>query len=372
MPDARKKPEWIPSQPDGHHTYASEVMHGVEGGHDGMPGVKRAPSNARKPRRAALSMEDYVRGVRAGDKTILARAITLVESNAAQHFETAQAVLEALMPHTGGALRVGITGSPGAGKSTFIEAFGCMLCEAGHKVAVLSVDPSSSVSGGSLLGDKTRMEVLCRQENAFIRPSPSGGALGGVARKSRETLLLCEAAGFDVVLVETVGVGQNEITVRSLVDLFVLVLLTGAGDDLQDMKKGVMELADIFLVNKADGDNLPRARRKRGDLKRALHYIRPATKGWEPLAMMCSSLTKDGIPELWETMKSFEETTRSSGVFEARRREQNVYWLHSLLEQIIRKRFFEDPRVREELPELERRVAEGSLNPTQATRLLVS
>lgn len=371
MPDERSQPEWIPKERDAHHTYASEVMHGVEGGHDGMPGASRAPRRTRV-KRARLSAEDYVRGVRAGDKTILARAITLVESNAPHHLDEAQNVLEALMPETGGALRLGITGFPGAGKSTFIEAFGNMLCDDGHRVAVLSIDPSSSVTGGSLLGDKTRMETLCRRDEAFIRPSPSAGALGGVARKTRETLLLCEAAGYDVVLVETVGVGQNEVTVRSLVDLFCLVLLTGTGDELQDMKKGVMELADIFLVNKADGDNLPRARAKRADLKRAIPYIRPATEGWKPQAMMCSSLKKTGIPELWEMMRTFEKQTRQSGVFEKRRREQNVFWMRSLLDEIIRQRFYQSANVKGRLPEIEQAVALGEMNPTQASRLLSS
>lgn len=369
MSDQRKKPEWIPHAHDPHHTYASEVMDGVAGGHDGMPGLGRAPK-VNRPKRQKLSVDDYVEGVRAGDKTILARAITLVESNAPHHLDEAQAVLDALMCDTGGSLRIGITGFPGAGKSTFIEAFGSMLCNEGHKVAVLTIDPSSSVSGGSLLGDKTRMETLSAREDAFIRPSPSAGALGGVARKSRETLLLCEAAGYDIILVETVGVGQNEVTVRSLVDLFLLVLLTGAGDDLQDMKKGIMELADIFLVNKADGDNLPRARRKCGDLKRAVPYIRPATEGWQPPAMMCSSMTGSGIPELWETMQSFEQTTRDSGVFDERRQRQNVYWLRSLLDEIIRQRFFQNSAVKDQLPAIERSVSEGTLNPTQACRTL--
>jgi len=369
MAGCRKQPEWVPEHIDHHHTYASEIMHGVEGGHDGLPGFRRAP-HAKRSKRSILTIDDYVQGIRNGDKTILARAITLIESNAEHHLDEAQAVLDALMPFTGGALRIGVTGSPGAGKSTFIEAFGNQLCDCGKKLAVLSIDPSSSVTGGSLLGDKTRMETLCRREEAFIRPSPSAGALGGVARKTRETLLLCEAAGYDLILIETVGVGQSEVTVRSLVDIFLLVLLTGAGDDLQDMKKGVMELADIFLVNKADGDNLPRARAKRADLLLATAYIRPATEGWKPPSMMCSSLTRSGLPELWEMMEKFETFTRQTGIFATRRRLQNISWFHNLLDEIIRKRFYQDPRVKGRMTDVEQAVANGTLNPTQASRML--
>lgn len=367
----RKDPEWIPMKREGNHTYASQVMEGVEGGHDGMPGVSRSP-RLNRPKRSQLSLDDYVQGVREGNKAILARAITLVESNAPHHFEQAQALLERLMPFTGGALRLGITGSPGAGKSTLIEALGTFLCDQGKRLAVLSIDPSSSVTGGSLLGDKTRMETLCQHERAFIRPSPSGGALGGVARKTRETLLLCEAAGYDVVLIETVGVGQSEVTVRSLVDIFLLVLLTGAGDDLQDIKKGVMELADIFVVNKADGENLKRARAKAGDLRRATPYIRPATEGWKVPALLCSSIERTGFTELWKTVECFEATTRASGVFEARRRNQNISWFQSLLDEIIRNRFYQNADVKKLLPAIKTQVAEGVLNPTQASHRIAS
>jgi LAO/AO transport system kinase len=253
------KPQWAPK--DAGAEFATKVMHGVSGGHDGMPGKAGTGAQAptARPRRRRLSVEEYVEGVLGGDRNALGQAITLVESNAVSHMEMAQDVLRRVIPHSGRSIRIGITGVPGAGKSTFIEAIGLYLCEQGHRVAVLAVDPSSKVTGGSILGDKTRMEQLSRDERAFIRPSPSSGTLGGVTRKSRETILVCEAAGFDVILVETVGVGQSETTVRSMVDFFLLVMIAGAGDELQGIKKGIMELADARLfVLVADRRGNPR------------------------------------------------------------------------------------------------------------------
>ena len=268
------RPDWVPE--DGGSQFSCRVMTGVEGVKDGAG----TTGTAKAPARQKLTLDDYERGILEGNRMILSRAITLIESNAPKHFDPAQELVQRVLPHTGGAIRVGITGVPGVGKSTFIEALGCTLCQEGHKVAVLAVDPSSSVSGGSILGDKTRMEYLTREPRAFIRPSPSSGTLGGVTRKSRETLLLCEAAGYDVILVETVGVGQSETTVRSMVDFFMVLVLTGAGDDLQGIKKGIIELADAIVVNKADGDNRRKALVTRADYEQILHYLRPATEGW--------------------------------------------------------------------------------------------
>lgn len=278
-------------------------------------------------------------GVLAGDRASLAQAITLAESRAAKHRVPARELMQAILPRAGGALRVGLTGTPGAGKSTFIEALGMMLCDRGKKVAVLAVDPSSSRTGGSILGDKTRMEDLSRHENAFIRPSPSGASLGGVAARTREALLLCEAAGYDVVLVETVGVGQSETAVRTMTDFFLLLQIAGAGDELQGIKKGVIELADAIVVNKADGDNRLRAQLAKVEYTKVLHFLHPFTPGWKPKALTCSALNSDGIEEVWTLIEGFREQLMESGVFEARRSEQNVDWFHSLLNAAVMERF---------------------------------
>lgn len=368
----KQKPEWTPENPS--DCFTTSVLPGVDDGHDGMPGqaVKAAPPPPSAARRKSLTVSDYVEGVLAGDRTILGRAITLVESNAQRHVETAQEMLSALLPRTGKSMRVGITGVPGAGKSTFIEALGTLLCERGHRVAVLAVDPSSSVSRGSILGDKTRMEALSRNPNAFIRPSPSGGILGGVARKSRETMLVCEAAGFDVILVETVGVGQSETAVRSMVDFFLLVLISGAGDELQGIKRGIMEIADAVMVNKADGDNKPRALAARSELERVLHYLQPPTKGWSTRALAASSRTGEGIPELWSVVEEFKSATAASGAFDERRRTQSVEWVKTMVGEYLTQRFYANPKVMEALPGTFLGVAEGSISPTQAVTRLVS
>lgn len=367
------KPSWVPEEKD--EKFACSVMSGIEGVKDTTTGninPMLASGKMKPKRRLIMSEDEYVDGVLKGDRMVLSRAITLIESNSSKHFVKAQRVLQRLLPHTGKALRIGITGVPGAGKSTIIEAFGNMLCDRGHRVAVLSVDPTSSVTRGSILGDKTRMGTLSRRQEAYIRPSPAGGTLGGVARKSRETMLMCEAAGYDVILIETVGVGQSETTVRSMVDFFMLVVLTGAGDDLQGIKKGIMELADAIVINKADGDNLLKAKVARGEYERMIEYIRPATEGWQTHAYTCSAYTKDGIPELWEVIRAFREVTEKRGVFRKRRRGQLLEWMHSMIDEHLHSLFFEDPVITGRMPEVREAVLQGVISPTQAVKELVN
>ena len=327
---------------------------------------------AQKPaRRRKLTVEDYVDGVVTGDVTVLSRAITLVESNRQDHETQAQEVLSRLLPRCGSSVRIGITGVPGAGKSTLIEALGSLLCARGHRVAVLAVDPTSSVTGGSILGDKTRMQNLVRHPAAYIRPSPSGGSLGGVARKTRETLLLCEAAGYDVILVETVGVGQSETVVRSMVDVFLLIQIAGAGDELQAIKKGVVELADLVAVNKADCDNVARAQLAAAELNRALSLLQPATQGWKTTCITCSAFDAESLSALWGVVQQFVQETHASGAFERRRRHQSVDWMHAMIAEELRSRFFRDAAVRALLTEVEQEVAARRLPVTVAVRKLL-
>jgi LAO/AO transport system kinase len=356
-----KKPGWTPEK--GGDAFAVKIRKGVQ--------TAMGSRSAAPVKRKQLSTAEYVAGVLKNKKTILARAITLIESNAPGHYETAREVLKRLLPHSGRSLRVGITGMPGSGKSTFIEALGCHLISEGHKVAVLAVDPSSSITKGSILGDKTRMEKLSRQENCFIRPSPTGGTLGGVTRKSRETILTCEAAGYDVILIETVGVGQNEITVRSMVDFFLLLFIAGAGDELQAIKKGVMEIADALLVNKADGANKARATAVREEYSGALKYLTPATKGWQTGAYTCSALHEEGVSEIWDVVKSFEKLTKESGVFNERRNNQAVDWVFTMIEEHLRENFYSNPEIKEELPGIKEQVLKSEVLPTAAAEKLL-
>ncbi len=313
----------------------------------------------------------YIEGVLAGDRRVLAKCITLVESALAAHQEAARSILGALLPHTGTAVRLGITGVPGVGKSTFIEALGLRLVAEGRRVAVLAVDPTSVRSGGSVMADKTRMERLSREENAFIRPSPSGGTLGGVARKTRETMLLCEAAGFDVVVVETVGVGQSETAVASMVDFFLVLLLAGAGDEIQGIKKGVLELADALAVTKADGENLPRAEHAARVYASALHLLQPSSPSWAPPVLLCSALEGSGITEVWETVRRHRRILTATGELAQKRRQQAVSWMWALIEEGLKERFRRHPAVRGRLERTLRDVEAGRMPPTTAAEALL-
>jgi LAO/AO transport system kinase len=305
-------------------------------------------------------------GIRAGDRAVLARAITLIESKRADHRKIAHRLVQELLPATGKAVRVGITGAPGVGKSLTIDTLGNLLTREGHKVAVLAVDPSSTRSGGSILGDKTRMARLAVDPNAFIRPSPAGPTLGGVAAKTRETMLLCEAAGYDVVLVETVGIGQSETAVADMTDFFLVLMLPGAGDELQGLKKGVVELADMIAVNKADGDNVARATSAAGEYRAAHHILTPRSAHWSPPVMTYSALTGDGIDRLWQQVLAHRAQATASAELLARRREQQVKWMWTMLEERVTAKLKSDPALRSKLPQMERAVAAGTLSPMLA------
>jgi LAO/AO transport system kinase len=321
---------------------------------------------AARPERPSPDIARLARGIRDGDRATLARAITLIESKRADHRKSAHLLVQELLPATGKAIRLGITGAPGAGKSTTIDALGTYLTGRGHRLAVLAVDPSSTRTGGSILGDKTRMAKLSMDDNAFIRPSPTSGTLGGVAAKTRETMLICEAAGYDVILVETGGIGQSETAVADMTDFFLALMLPGAGDDLQGLKKGIVELADMIAVNKADGDNIARAKLAAGDYRAALNILVPHSASWMPPVITYSALTGNGIDELWKNVIAHRDAMTASGELAQRRREQQVKWMWAMLEERLTARLRGDPAVRPKLRAAEAAVADGRLAPTLA------
>jgi LAO/AO transport system kinase len=333
--------------------------------------TRKRPAAAPAGPGAGFDPDALAEHVRAGDRAALARAITLIESTRPDHRAQAEGLLERLLPHTGGSIRIGISGVPGVGKSTFTEAFGLHVIGEGHRVAVLAVDPSSRRGGGAILADKTRMAELARCQRAFIRPSPSGGTLGGVARRTREAMLACEAAGFDVVLVETVGVGQSETAVADMTDMFVLLLQPGGGDELQGLKKGIMEIADLLVVNKADGDLKPVARRTAADYGAALRMIRPASPNWTPLVLQCSALTGTGIAKVWEVVERYRKTLEAGGEIAARRASQAQTWMWNELHDSLAAALRANPKVRADLGGLEAKVAAGEMTPTAAAQRLL-
>ncbi len=315
--------------------------------------------------------QHYADGVLARNNRALAKTITLIESSLPAHYKLAQSILNRLASSAGKAVRIGITGVPGVGKSTFVESFGMYLIKKGYKVAVLAIDPSSTRTGGSILADKTRMEKLAVNEMAFIRPSPSGGTLGGVARKTREAIIPCEAAGYDVIIVETVGVGQSETTVASMVDFFLVLMISGAGDVLQGIKKGVLEMADALVINKADGDNLHKAKMAKKEYETAFHLLRPISASWHPPVLTCSALESTGLGEIWDIILEHREKLIKTGEFQLKRKDQSVSWMRSLLEEGLKNRFYQNKNVKKMLPQITKEVEKGMITPTSAAHKLL-
>lgn len=322
-------------------------------------------------RKIQPSAEALVQGILAGNITALSRAITLVESTNPMHLAKANTIINSCLPHANQSVRIGITGVPGVGKSTFIEAFGKHLTSLGKKVAVLAVDPSSTISHGSILGDKTRMEELVKDPNAFIRPSASGETLGGVARKTRETITLCEAAGFDTIIIETVGVGQSETAVHSMVDFFLLLKIAGAGDELQGIKRGIMEMADAIIINKADGDNIKKAQFAKVEFNRALHLFPAKKSGWIPTTATCSALTSEGIPEVWNTITEFLKVTQTNSYYFEKRKEQNQFWMLETINDQLKSNFFTNPEIHQLLESTKKAVQNDEISPFAAATILL-
>lgn len=323
-------------------------------------------------RRKSNTAEELVQGILKGNITDLSRAITLVESVNPEHLTKANEVINTCLPYANNSVRIGITGVPGVGKSTFIEGFGKHLTSFGKKLAVLAVDPSSTISHGSILGDKTRMEELVKDKNAYIRPSASGETLGGVARKTRETIILCEAAGFDTIIIETVGVGQSETAVHSMVDFFLLLKISGAGDELQGIKRGIMEMADAIVINKADGDNIKKAKLAKTEFNRALHLFPAKKSGWMPTVSTCSAITKEGIDDVWKTISNYLELTQSNAYFQEKRQEQNQYWMMETINEQLKNQFYTHPEIAKLLDEKKKAVQNNEISPFAAAMELLS
>lgn len=325
------------------------------------------------PKKQELSVDDYFNGITKGNRTILSKAITLIESSNSEHQKMAEDLVELCLPHSGKSIRIGITGVPGVGKSTFIEALGTFLTEQEQlKIAVLAIDPSSKKSSGSILGDKTRMNQLSTNKNAFVRPSPSSGTLGGVAKATRESIILCEAAGFDVILIETVGVGQSEIEVKSMVDFFLLLMLAGAGDELQGIKRGIMEIADAVIINKADGDNLQKAKLASSEYKNAIHLFPPNSNNWIPKVSTCSAVNNTGIEDAWNIVQSFKNLTISNGEFNNNRKQQAKFWLEQTINENLKTLFYDNKLVKQQLERLEQSVKKGEVSPFKAANELIN
>ncbi len=331
----------------------------------------KAVNQVQKYRKTQPSSKELIDGILSKNISALSRAITLVESTNVNHLAKANEVITACLPHANQSVRIGITGVPGVGKSTFIESFGKYLTSLGKKVAVLAVDPSSTISHGSILGDKTRMEELVKDPNAFIRPSASGETLGGVARKTREAITLCEAAGFDTILIETVGVGQSETAVHGMVDFFLLLKISGAGDELQGIKRGIMEMADAIIINKADGDNIKKANLAKAEFSRALHLFPAKKSGWIPTTATCSAITHEGIPEVWETILKFIELTKGNNYFFEKRKEQNQYWMLETINEQLKTNFYNHPEIQNLLDSTKKAVQNNELSPFAAAQLLL-
>ena len=348
--------------------YTLKVSHGTEQ----LPQVDdKALSRYKKSARKKYTVKEYTQGILNRDITILSQTITLIESSLPEHRKESQQIIEKCMPFAGNSLRIGITGVPGVGKSTFIEAFGTFLAKKGKRLSVLAIDPSSEISKGSILGDKTRMENLSANNNVYIRPSPSAGSLGGVSRKTRETIILCEAAGFDIIIVETVGVGQSETAVHSMVDFFLLLMLAGAGDELQGIKRGIIEMANMMVINKADGDNKIKAEHARAEYQSALHLFPPADSGWAPKVLTCSAKFGSGVSEIWEEILNYIDHTKNNGTFNTMRQKQSKYWMYETINESLQQNFYQNNLIKDKIIELEYKVCSGSISSFSAANLLL-